>query len=451
MHDENLWQHAEILESVLSGIDQGILIANQDGSVLFANAALRHLMEIPVGVALKSLNDIGGVNFKLAITRGLIEQGFGDAVSRRQEGVVEIERWFDLASGSRCFLLRTGLIERKKSNPIRLVMLRDITDLKRLREATEGGQRDFITRDPHMLDVLRQLRQVASTQAYVLLQGESGTGKNVLARQLHRLSARVAHPLVEVNCAAIPSELMESEFFGHVRGAFTGASGDRAGRFAAADGGTLFLDEVGEVPLPMQAKFLKAVQERSFEPVGSNRSQSVDVRIVSASNRNLKLAVEARQFRADLYYRLSVISLHILPLRSRKADIPLLIDHFLAALARRGYAKAVLGADVLRLLLDYPWPGNVRELENAMEHALICAIDGVIRPESLPLDIRDYHDRGARLPAPQTGAADNTESQQRGQILFALKRCEGNKAAAAKMLGIDRTTLWRRIRKLNLD
>ncbi|MFN3884476.1 MAG: sigma-54 interaction domain-containing protein [Rhodocyclaceae bacterium] len=446
------FQNDEILEGLLAGIDQGVLLTSVEGQVLFVNEALLQLLEIPAQRPPRTLNDVGGINLKLTITRGLIENGFDDAVSRRQKGVVEIERWLDLPSGRRCFRLRTGLIERQRASSLRFVLLRDVTEMARLREAAQGGASlDFITRDGEMREVLRQLRQAAPTEAYVLIQGESGTGKNVLARQLHRSSPRSAHPLVEVNCAAIPSELLESEFFGHVKGAFTGAVGDRIGRFAAADRGTLFLDEVGEVPLHLQAKFLRAVQERCFEPVGSNRSKSVDVRIVSASNRNLKDAVEARQFRADLYYRLSVITLRIPPLRSRKADIPLLIEHFLDQLTARGYARAALSPEAIRLLLDYPWPGNVRELENALEHALICAVDGVIKPESLPQDIRDYHQAEGTLRTPQTALTGDADSQLRGQIMFALKRCEGNKAAAARMLGIDRTTLWRRMRRLGLE
>lgn len=445
------WQDDEVFQALLAGIDQGLLLATQEGRILFANAALRQLLEIPADAQLFSLNDVGGFNLKLLITRGLIDHGFDDAVSRRQKEAVEMERWLNLPSGRRCFRLRTGLIARRGGETLRFVLLRDITEMARLRDAAhEPTTHDFITRDTQMREVLRQLRQAAPTEAYVLIQGESGTGKNVLARQLHRLSPRASHPFVEVNCAAIPSELLESEFFGHVKGAFTGAVSDRLGRFAAADHGTLFLDEVGEVPLHLQAKFLRAVQDRCFEPVGSNRSRTVDVRIVSASNRNLKDAVEARQFRADLYYRLSVITLRIPPLRARKADIPLLIEHFLDRLVTRGYARATLAPEALRTLLDYPWPGNVRELENALEHALICAIEGVIRPESLPQDIRDYRTDTSSLRPYGSLVTGDVESQQRGQILFALKRCDGNKAAAAKMLGIDRTTLWRRMRRLNL-
>lgn len=446
----SLLQGDEILEGLLAGIDQGVLLATPEGQVLFANNALLQLFEIPSDRPLRTLNDVGGINLKLIITRGLIDHGFDDAVSRRQKSVVELERWLDLPSGRRCFRLRTGLIERQRAAALRFVTLRDVTEMVRLRNAAHGTtSQNFITRDAQMREVLRQLQQAAPTEAYVLIQGESGTGKNVLARQLHRSSPRAAQPLVEVNCAAIPSELLESEFFGHVKGAFTGAVGDRIGRFAAADKGTLFLDEVGEVPLHLQAKFLRAVQERCFEPVGSNRSRTVDVRIVSASNRNLKDAVEARQFRADLYYRLSVITLRIPPLRARKADIPLLIEHFLDQLTARGYARATLAPEALRALLDYPWPGNVRELENALEHALICAVNGVIETDSLPQDIRDYQAEGNIRSLTPTLVSDG-ESQLRGQIMFALKRCDGNKAAAAKMLGIDRTTLWRRMRRLNL-
>lgn len=451
MFSDKLFRDVNFLETILASVEEGILIAEGSGHIIFMNTAARQLLEVTTEQANLQLGDIGGVNLKLAITRGLIDLGFDDAVSRRQKGLVEMERWFSLPSGNRCFRLRTGLLEREKSLPYRLVTLRDVTDLKRLQEVADGHlSRDFITRDTRMQEVLRQLKQVAPTEAYVLIQGESGTGKNVLVRQLHRLSPRAAHPLVDVNCAAIPSDLLESEFFGHMRGSFTGASADRVGRFAAADHGTLFLDEVGEVPLHLQAKFLKAVQERRFEAVGSNKSQTVDVRIVSASNRNLKQAVDARQFRADLYYRLSVITLHIPPLRERKADISLLIEHFLTRLSQRGYAKAVLAHDALQMLIEYPWPGNVRELENALEHAIICAIEGAIRPESLPQDIRAYHGQSTTLRTLSDGL-ESTDTQLRGQLLFALKRCNNNKAATSKMLGVDRTTLWRRMRRLGIS
>lgn len=446
---EVLTRNEEVLRALLQGLDQGILIAENDGRVTYANQAVRSLLEIPQERPITTLNDVGGINLKLVIIRGLIDSGFSDAVSRRHEGVVSIERWFDLPSARRCVQLRTAVIERPRADPLRLILMRDITESRRLAAAGDGRTSGhFISRDPQMRDTLRRLAQVAPTDAYVLLQGESGTGKNLLARQLHQASRRATRPLVEVNCAAIPSELLESELFGHVRGAFTGAHADRQGRFAVADRGTLFLDEVGEVPLHLQAKFLQAVQEQRFEPVGSNKTLAVDVRIVSASNRNLKDAVEARQFRADLYYRLSVITLHIPPLRARKADIPLLIDHFLDDLVNRGYPRVVVAPAALRLLLDYPWPGNVRELENALEHAVICAIDGSVEPESLPHDIRDFHLRGTALPLERGTPA--AAQQVRGQILFALRHTNGNKAAAAKMLGIDRVTLWRRMRKLGL-
>jgi len=445
-----LLPHDAILETLLAGIDQGVLLSTADGKILFVNPALRHLFEISEAQPITSLANVGGVNLKLAITRGLIDQGFNDAVSRRHHGVVEFERWVDLPSGRRCFQIRTGAIAREKGESLRLILLRDVTEAARLRAGNGDQVNGFITRDPHMVALLRQLQQAAPTEACILLQGESGTGKNVLARMVHRLSTRANFPFVEVNCAAIPSELLESEFFGHVKGAFTGATAARSGRFLAAHHGTLFLDEIGEVPLYLQAKFLKAVQERTFEPVGSDKSLTVNVRIISATNRNLKDAVEARQFRADLYYRLSVVTLHIPPLRHRKTDIPLLIEHFMNQLVLRGYSRAVLAPDVLRLFLDYPWPGNVRELENVLEHALICTCDGIIQKESLPRDLRDFAENRTSVPMPTAAASDN-ESKLRGQILFALKRTNGNKAAAAKLLGIDRTTLWRRMRRLGIE
>jgi transcriptional regulator with PAS, ATPase and Fis domain len=447
-----LLKRSEVLQALLAGTDEGIVIADANARVVYSNAAARRLFEVPDEQVIEHLGDIGGVNLRLAIVRGLIALGFQDPTSRVPEGVVEVERWFALPSGTRrCLRMRTCAVHAAHDGARhQIVLLRDVTESKKLLSDGDGAAAEFVTRDARMLEALRQLAQVAPTDACVLLQGESGTGKNVLARMLHQASRRAARALVEVNCAAIPTELLETEFFGHVRGAFTGAAADRIGRFKAADGGTLFLDEIGEVPLHLQAKFLKVVQDRAFEPVGSSRTQQVDVRIVSASNRNLKQAVDARQFRADLYYRLSVFTMHVPPLRERKADIALLIDRRLSALFARGYPRAQLAPEALRLLIDYPWPGNVRELENAVEHALICASDGVIVPASLPSDIRAWQTAGAAGAVAAQPNAAATEAQARGQIMFALKQCGGNRLAAAKMLGIDRTTLWRRMRRLGL-
>ena len=443
-----------VVQAVLSHISDGIIVADQGGQLLFANESARRLLNLPNPIEGINLRSVGGVNLTLRITQALIASGHNDAVSRIQTGFVDFEQDFEPGGQPRHVAIRTGLVKRSQHQSNRLLLLRDITDIKRLQakiEATESS--GIITQDMHMRELLGKVQQVAPTEAFVLIQGESGTGKNLIAKMIHSLSRRASGPFVELNCAAIPEALIESELFGHVKGAFTGAIEARQGRFAAADGGTIFLDEVGELPLHLQAKLLKVAQELSFEPVGSSKTQTVNVRIIAASNRNLRDAVNAHHFRGDLYYRLSVITLHVPSLRERKGDIPLLIQYFSDRLALRGYPEGIGFSDgALRLMLEYPWPGNVRGLENAVEHATICASDGVIEPDSLPQDIRAYDGGGIAprfaAPASQSPASDE---QLRGQILFALKKCQGKKSEVARMLGMERTTLWRKMRKLGLN
>jgi len=318
---------------------------------------------------------------------------------------------------------------------------------------------DFITNAPEMLAIISRLNQVADSTAPVMLMGESGTGKTQIARMIHELSSRADKPLVEVNCAAIPDQLLESELFGHVKGAFTGATQQRQGRFQAANGGGLLLDEVGEIPLHLQAKLLRAIQDQKFEPVGSDKTVEVDVRVISATNQNLRDMVNAGEFRADLFYRLAVVPINIPPLRDRVGDIPLLLAHFCNDLTARGYPNDVnCTPEAMRMMMDYPWPGNVREMINAVEHAYICAVDKSVVPDSLPQDIR-LHAQNGLSPRPaggmpafadsgaQTRLADGEDISQMQNITAALNEAGGNKSLAAKLLGIDRTTLWRRMRK----
>jgi DNA-binding NtrC family response regulator len=306
---------------------------------------------------------------------------------------------------------------------------------------TVGG--DLFTDSPRMREIRETLVQIAPTMASVLLQGESGTGKTLLARMIHMNSRRADAPLVEINCAAIPDNLLESELFGHVKGAFTGAVSERPGRLQAANGGTLFLDEVSDIPLQLQPKLLKALEEKCFQMVGSDKNTRVDVRIIAASNRNLRALVDAGQFRADLYYRLAVFSLTVPALRERPDDIPALIEHLHRRFVRRGYQEGLeYSAAAMAMLLSYPWPGNVRELANAVEHAMILAKDGVITPKCLPADIQNHYPDSHMdvYPDPKPG----------WEIAEALEAANGNRAEAARMLGIDRTTLWRRMHRLGL-
>jgi len=444
-----------VVQSVLSQISDGILLADQSGHLLFANESARSLLNLPPSLDQTNLRAIGGVNLNLRITQALIEAGHSDAVSRTQTGFVDFEQSFELGAQSRHLFIRTGVVKRAHHPNTRLLLLRDVTDLRRLQARIDASEASgIITQDLRMRELLAKVQQVAPTEAFVLIQGESGTGKNLIAKMIHNQSRRASGPFVELNCAAIPESLIESELFGHVKGAFTGAVETRQGRFAAADGGTIFLDEVGELPLHLQAKLLKVAQELSFEPVGSSKTQTVNVRIIAASNRNLRDAVNVHHFRGDLYYRLSVITLYVPSLRERKGDIPLLVQHFNEKLALRGYPNNIRFSDeALRLMLEYPWPGNVRELENAIEHATICAKEGVVETDGLPQDIRAYDGSGItpRFLPTTPRPSIHSDEQLRGQILFALKKCHGKKSEVAKMLGMERTTLWRKMRKLGLN
>lgn len=314
---------------------------------------------------------------------------------------------------------------------------------------------DIVGQSAGLQRLLRQIEMVAPTDATVLIVGESGTGKELVAREIHRRSRRRAGPLVRVNCASVPRELYESEFFGHARGAFTGAIRDRTGRFEAAEGGTLFLDEVGEIPLELQGKLLRVLQEKQYERVGEERTRTVDVRIIAATNRDLRADVAAGRFRQDLYYRLNVFPIAVLPLRERPDDISILARHFLAQAARRlGTTLPAFTEKHAQMLLAYGWPGNVRELQNVIERAAILAQDGALR-----FDIPGAEQVSPLVtPSPPAAGGVLTEAQMRRleeeNILTALHRCHWHvhgASGAAALLGLKPSTLVSRMKKLGLQ
>ena len=338
--------------------------------------------------------------------------------------------------------------------------------------AAEGAQGDdeAVGRSEAWLRTLELVDAAAPTGSTVLLTGESGTGKEVLARRLHAHSQRAGGAFVRVNCAAIPLELFESEFFGYRRGAFTGAAGDRDGRFRVADGGTLFMDEVGAMPEAAQAKILRVLQDGEFERVGDARPTRVDVRLVAATNVVLEDAVRSGRFRSDLYYRINVVQVPVPPLRDRRDDIPLLTEHFLAALAPRvGRRLHGIEPDAMRLLTGYSWPGNVRELRNAIERALIVERGTTISAASLPLPLQaggvpgpGAAQAGAAAPAgasPAAGVAAGSDlnlrqavmERERAILKEALRRAGGVRKEAARLLGIDQRNLSYYLRKHGLD
>jgi DNA-binding NtrC family response regulator len=325
------------------------------------------------------------------------------------------------------------------------------------RYATGSRFPGLIGRSHAMERILGLIENLEHSEATVLLTGESGTGKEVVARTIHSHSPRRGGPLVAVNCGALPGELLESELFGHARGAFTGAVRDRGGRFEAAAGGTLFLDEVADLPLHLQVKLLRVLQERTFERVGESRTRKADARIVAATNADLRRAVQEGRFREDLYYRLRVVPIEIPPLRARREDIEPLATFLLARVGARQGRALRFSPEVLRLLLEHDWPGNVRELENVLEYAVAVCKGQTILPEDLPSEVSagyvdPYEETGRPELAPRAAGNGSEPAIEidAARIRGALEACRWRRHEAARTLGISRTTLWRRMRALGL-
>jgi DNA-binding NtrC family response regulator len=309
---------------------------------------------------------------------------------------------------------------------------------------------DILSKSPRMHDVFELISHVAETNSTVLIVGETGTGKELVARAVHDASPRRAAPFVAVNCAALPESLLESELFGHEKGAFTSAAGQRKGRFELAHGGTIFLDEVGEIPLAMQAKLLRVLQERRFERVGGSQSVEVDVRVVAATNRDLLRLAREGKFREDLYYRLNVVKIDLPPLHERPEDIALLAEHFVQKFSRPGISPKQVAPEAMEALLQHRWPGNIRELENAIERACVTSRDDVIRPENLPAEIlkpnRPRYQLPVDLSRPLTEQlTELTAAFEERYLRRALKRTRGHIGRTAHLTGLSRRTITEKL------
>ena len=372
---------------------------------------------------------------------------------RTGEEVTGVPMYYRTRAGGRVSCITSVTLLRDESGRVvgGAEIIHDVTEVARLQEAAEERYsfHSLVGRSRAMQEVYELAGLVAETDSTVLITGESGTGKELVANAIHYRSHRKGRPFIKVNCAALNEGVLESELFGHVRGAFTGAVSDKVGRFEMADGGTLFLDEIGDVPVPTQVKLLRVLQEGEIERVGSSKTLRVGVRLIAATNRDLSAAIATGRFRSDLYYRLNVFRISMPPLRDRPEDLPLLLDHFLAKVAAKMPSKAISGSapDVLERLSTYAFPGNVRELENLVEHAAIRSRDGILRARDLPLPDSLGSASG---DAPLYQIRKPLEVLEKDIIRKALEATDWKVQQTAERLGISRVTLWRKMKEYEL-
>ncbi len=442
-----VWRHSspeERFEAVLSSISDGVYAVDNRMNIACFNRAAEAITGYKKEEVLgRPCHDVLQTNIchDACAMRYTLETG---------QPIVDLAITITSANGETLPVsISTSLLRDKEGRVVGGVeTFRDLRLVESLRRQVEKSYSfaDIIGKSALMQSLFERLPTVAIGDSTVLIRGESGTGKELVAHALHDLSDRKEQPFVAVNCGALPSELIESELFGYKAGAFTGATRDKPGRVALAKGGTLFLDEIGDLPLPMQVKLLRFLQEKTYEPLGGHASETSDVRILSATNRDLVDNVRERSFREDLYYRLNVIELKLPPLRRREGDVPLLAEHFLRRLRLlRNKQVSGFSPDAMRALLGYNYPGNVRELENIVEHAFVLCPGGLIAMEHLPDVLRsDRIDPDSCSPA-------TLEEMEREFLTRKLAENGYNRLETAKALGIHKTTLHRKIRKLGLD
>jgi len=429
------------LEAIFKSVRDAIITVDKEAVVMELNEAAMNLCGCSRDVIGKSFGSLPG------ICDGKLGEVLDQAIKSGE--VVEADRieCGPLNGSTRVISVRAYPLLGPMGKRAGVVMvLRDDTHVADLeRELKEHRQfHRIVGRSEPMQKVYALIKALAGVPTTVLITGESGTGKELVAEALHRTGERSHKPLVKVNCSALPESLLESELFGHVKGAFTGAIRDNLGRFHIADGGAIFLDEIGDISPKIQLKLLRVLEEKEFERVGSSTPTKVDVRLIAATNKNLMEKVSLGELREDLYYRLKVVEIRLPPLRERREDIPLLVEHFRNKFNSK-FKKTIeaVSSDVLKAFLKYPWPGNVRELEHTMEHAFVLCNRNIITFDHLPLDFLSSPEVKRRSP-------DGTPTADSQAILEALHKTAWNKAKAARLLGIDRVTLYRKIKQYNL-
>jgi sigma-54 dependent transcriptional regulator, acetoin dehydrogenase operon transcriptional activator AcoR len=437
LHLSLLYQDLTVIKSlvgILDNLTEGIIAHNRDRRILFFNRAAEKITGYKRGDVIGK-DCLKAFGEPLCGARCAFKDGCPDTMEKLSYPINIITK----EGQARRVEMNINMMSDDVGALVGVIgSFRDITDLigLKIQVGDLDGFAGIIGHDPKMLKVYRQIADMAGNQYPVHITGETGTGKELVATAIHNESRRGGGPFVPVNCGALPEGVLESELFGHVKGAFTGAVRDKKGRFELADGGTLFLDEVADLPKVVQAKLLRVLQEGKFERVGGEETVSTDVRLISAANRDLKREVEKGNFRDDLYYRINVVPIFLPALRDHKKDIPLLAEHFLNEALEEGQETLGLSKEALEIMGRYPWPGNVRELQSAIRFALVNAKGRIIQPNNLPMELQKRkHSQATRGPSRRKLDPESVQA--------ALTRSGGNKAKAARLLGVGRATLYR--------
>lgn len=433
-----------ITQDILDSISEGVFTVDKNFKITFFNRAAERITgfarEEVLGKFCKYVCDSGTCSDQCSIARVLKT---GEKVTNRDSAIRSKN------NGAIPVRVNSSVLFNNENDPVGgVISFRDMSEFEAItsRLMRESQYHGIVGHSKAMQDIFQLIEEISDADASVLILGESGTGKEIIADAIRESSQRKDKPFIKVNCSIFPVQLLASELFGHVKGAFTGAINDRLGRFEIADQGTMFLDEIVDLPLPMQSQLLRVLQEGTFERIGESLTRKVDVRVITATNRDIKEALETGLFREDLYYRLSVIPIEVPPLRERVDDIPYLVKHFITKFSMV-YKKNIQEIDdeAMDLLLRYPWPGNVRELENATEHAFaLSKNDDILRSTKFPLKIRQ-----ATTAFPTKGTKSIPANQDL-ELLDALQQHKWNKTKVAKELGIGRTTVWRRMKRIGL-
>ncbi len=435
-------------ESILESISDGVFTVDADWKILSFNRAAEAITGIRRRDAIgKTCSDVFRASMCEADCALRQTVKTGKPIINKSAFIVDIE-------GRRIPISVSTAILRDERGRIvgGAETFRDLSLVEELRKELEGRFQmgDLVSRSDAMHRIFDVLPQVSASDATVLILGETGTGKELLARAIHNLSPRKNKPFIPVNCGALPDTLLESELFGYVKGAFTGAAKDKPGRFALAEGGTVFLDEIGDISPALQVRLLRVLQEKTYEPLGGTRVLHANVRIIAATHRDLSTQIHKGAFREDLFYRLNVVKLELPPLRKRKEDVPLLVEHFMSRFNRRqGKSVSGVAPDVMALLMAHNYPGNVRELENIIERAFVLCGAGRIERIHLPSELTG-HSPVSRAPAGETISAQ-TQASEAQAIRNALEHHGFNRLAAARELGLHKSTLFRKIKALGIE